>query len=360
MSRDTLFFEFIKVSLGHAKRLSCNPTEKEWRLLFRRAQQQTLVGVCFSGIERLPQEQRPPRQLLLNWYAQTQSIEKRNIEVGRYAVELCEKLHNNGFETCILKGPGVAAYYPNPLRRQSGDIDVWIRTHDGTVRNDRNLTIGYVRKTLHNAKARYHHIDYNVNEAFPVELHFTPSCMNNPFKNHRLQQWFENVKNEQFDNIKEGLTIPTDEFNAIYLLLHIQKHILEEGIGLRQLLDYYYLLLNCNYRNVEPLLKRFDLMNTARAVMYVLQEVFGLDNKYLLCKLDKKLGRFLIDEIMLAGNFGKYDPRFGDLLNESIFHIFYRKQKRGLRFLRMNPQEVLWSPFFAVYQRIWRYRRGLI
>lgn len=360
MQQKSLFFELISIALGHRNKLSMQPSENEWGDLFRIVQQQSLVGVCFTGVERLPQEQRPPKKLLLNWYAMVSQIEERNKAVSRYAVELCDQLHKDGFETCVLKGQGVASYYPNPLRRQSGDIDVWLRTVNGTMQEDRDLTIDYVRNKLHEAKARYHHIDYDVNEEIPAELHFMPTFMNCPFTNHRLQQWFEDVKAEQFSNHKDGLTVPTDEFNAVYLLLHIQKHILEEGIGLRQLMDYYYLLSNGDYRNVVPLLKRFGMMNMARAVMYVLQEVFGLDDKHLLCEPDKKLGQFLIEEIMLAGNFGKYDPRFGDQRNESTSHIFYRKQKRGLRFLRMNSQEILWSPFFAVYQRIWRYRRGLL
>jgi len=351
--------------LGHCSKLQWTLSEDDWGKLFRIAQQQSLVGICFSGIESLPNEQRPPKKVLLNWYASTLQIENRNIAVSKYTMELCSQLFGDGFSACILKGQAAAAYYPNALRRQSGDIDLWMRTSCGTLQKDRNMTIAFVRNNMGNAKARYHHIDYDVNNDIHVELHFMPTWLNNPITNRKLQRWFENVKDAQFaNNTNGGFSVPTDMFNAIYLLLHIQKHILEEGIGLRQLLDYYYLLLKCDFDNrkkeLNSLFKRFGMIRTARAVMYVLHEVFDLDHKRLLCEPDEKLGRFLIEEIMLAGNFGKYDPRIRNLQDESTLHIFLRKQKRGLRFLRINSQEVLWSPFFAVYQRVWRYRRNLI
>lgn len=364
MESSSIFFDLLNVALGHSENMQRTPTLQEWNDVFELAKRQSLIGVCFSGIERLTVEQRPDKQLLLSWYALVRQIEARNAAVSRYAVELCGRLRDNGFEVCVLKGQGVAAYYPNPLRRQSGDIDVWLRTADGDAETDRQKVIDYVRSVMSNVKARYHHIEFDEREDIPAELHFMPTWMNSPFTDRKLQTWFEEQRNAQFCNKEEGLCCPTPLFNVIYLLLHVQKHILEEGIGLRQLMDYYFLLVSHDFTEskdeIQTLFKRFGMMRTAGAVMYVLQEVFGLDKEKLLCKPNEKLGRFLTEEIMLAGNFGKYDPRFGNLRGESTAHVFFRKQKRALRFLQMNPSEVLWSPFFAVYQRIWRYRRRLI
>jgi len=364
MESSSIFFDLLNVALGHCENLQRTPYAQEWNDVFELAKRQSLIGVCFSGIERLPVEQRPDKQLLLSWYALVRQIEVRNAAVSRYAVELCGRLRDRGFEVCVLKGQGVAAYYPNPLRRQSGDIDVWVRTADGDAETDRQKVIDYVRSVMPNAKARYHHIEFDEREDIPVELHFMPTWINNPFADSKLKAWFEEQRNAQFRNKEDGLCSPTPLFNAIYLLLHIQKHILEEGIGLRQLMDYYFLLvshdLSESKQEIQTLLKRFGMMRTAGAVMYVLQKVFGLCKERLLCESDEELGRFLTEEIMLAGNFGKYDPRFGDLKDETAAHVFFRKQKRALRFLQMNPSEVLWSPLFAVYQRVWRYRNGLI
>jgi hypothetical protein len=160
----------------------------------------------------------------------------------------------------------------------------------------------------------------------------------------------------------------------------------DEGIGLRQMMDYYFLLLsakeNSNYelriRNYElaslvngssadtmgwhcdencegiELLKSLNLYKFAGAVMWVLGEVFGLERKFMYVEPNEKEGRFLLDEIMLAGNFGHHDPRFGDLKNESRGHKFIRKLKRNFRFIRSYPSEVLWEPVFRVWHFVWR------
>lgn len=129
----------------------------------------------------MSQEQRPSKQLLLKWYAATSQIEERNKAVSRYAEKLCEQMHNDGFETCVLKWQGVEKYYPNPLRRQSGDIDVWLRTVSGSLQQDRIKTIDYVQKSSGTAKARFHNVDYDENRDIPVELHFMPTFLNNSF-----------------------------------------------------------------------------------------------------------------------------------------------------------------------------------
>jgi len=363
-----LFFELIRLALGQREQLSHAPSEEEWNGLFHLAQKQSIVGICFSGIERLPKGEMPEKKLLLNWYAQTQLIEERNILSNRRCAEISEQLRKDGFHTCILKGQGVANYYPNPLRRQSGDIDVWVRTETGDLENDRNRLIEYVRGKVSKTEICYHHADYNIFEDIPIELHFMPTRLYCKPKDKKLQDWFEQTKAEQFAHgVPIGgykICVPTDRFNTVFLLLHIAKHILEEGIGLRQLMDYYFLLIsNSNLisrDDFERLFKDLGLFKTAQAVMYVLQEIFGLDKAHQLCTPDEKDGRLLIDEIMLSGNFGHYDPRFGELQHETPLQKFIRKQTRIFRFFSLSPSETLWSPIFSIYQRLWRHHRGLL
>lgn len=38
------------------------------------------------------------------------------------------------------------------------------------------------------------------------------------------------------------ITVPTLSFNVIYILSHLYRHVFTEGIGLRQLLDYYFVI----------------------------------------------------------------------------------------------------------------------
>lgn len=363
-----LFFELIRISLGRQKVFSHEPTNEEWSEMFKMAQQQSLVGICFSGVEQLPKEQMPQKTILLNWYAATQQIEERNKIVNLRTATLCEHLQKDGYNACVLKGQAVALYYPNPLRRMSGDIDVWVRTNRGSVESDRNQLIRYVRSQYPDCEVCYHHADYDIFKDVEVELHFMPTRLYNKIADRRLQEWFEREKDKQFGNVIEiggGKTpVATDEFNAVFLMLHIAKHILEEGIGLRQLMDYYYLLVTkenfIDRKEFAGLFKSFGLYKAVTAVMYVLQEVLGLPSDKFLCPPNEKLGRFLVCEIMLSGNFGHYDPRFGEYANETPLHKFIRKQTRVFRFFALSPSETLCSPLFSIYQRVWRKRWGFI
>lgn len=365
---ENLFFELIMIALGHRKQMHRIPTAAEWNAIYNMSQRQSIVGVCFSGVERLPKEQLPPHNLLLNWFAQTERIERRNKLTNERCVTLCRRLHDEGYNACILKGQSVALYYPFPLRRQCGDIDVWVRTDKGSMEEDRANLIRYVRSRQPDAEVCYHHADFDCFDDVAVELHFMPTRLYCKPADQRLQAWIESEKNRQFTSVAElpegSIPTVTDDFNAVFLFLHIAKHILEEGIGLRQLMDYYFLLakpeLSIDRTEFEKRLKSFGLYKAAQAVMYVMREVFGLPYDRLLCQPDEKRGRLIIKEIMISGNFGHYDPRFGDLKGETSLHRFVRKQTRVFRFFSLSPSETLWSPLFSIYQKMWRKKRGLL
>ena len=152
---------------------------------------------------------------------------------------------------------------------------------------------------------------------------------------------------------------PTLAFNRVYILVHIYRHLFHEGIGLRQLLDYYF-VLHQGFTEEE----RTETMRTLRslrmqrftaAVMWVLQEVFAMDDRYLLTDPNEEEGRFLLSEIMLAGNFGHYDVRIKRSAKVTEWGLFCRRVGRNLRFLRSYPSEVLWSPFFKLWHAVFRF-----
>ena len=138
-----LFFELLRSGIGTGSELSATPTATQWEELFELSKRQTLVGIAFTGIEKLPAAQRPPKELLLKWYNHCQIIEKQNKVLNRQAVAVAKKFKEEGFGNIILKGQGIATLYPNPLRRTPGDIDIWLDT-------DRKSIMDYVRIFVHN------------------------------------------------------------------------------------------------------------------------------------------------------------------------------------------------------------------
>ena len=226
----------------------------DWRQLYTFASRQALLGFCFDGIERLTKEfseelkQNPiGRDLLMTWMGAAQQIRRQNVKVNAVAGKLYSKFREDGLRCCILKGQGNALMYPNPYSRTPGDIDVWVNAsrEEITEYAKTHFEIG--------DDIRYHHLETSL-DSVPMELHFFPCTMNNPIYNARLQKWFKRNADLQCSNVvslPDGIgeiAIPTTAFNVIYQLTHLYHHFFDEGIGMRQIIDYYYVV--CDFYKV--------------------------------------------------------------------------------------------------------------
>lgn len=338
-------------------------TDDEWKSIYDLAKKQTLTGILLEGIKKLPKEQCPPKAILLQWFTNVENIKKKNQELNKLIPKIVNRFQKDGFKSVILKGQGNALLYPNPLIRTSGDIDIWLDKSKSEI-------IRYVRKYCPNEEIVYHHAEFPVIKQCDIEVHFTPSWMNNYFRNKKLQQFFEKSKELQFNNKvslpeNEGcFYVPTAGFNRVYILLHIYRHLFDEGIGLRQLVDYYYVLkeecTDTEKKESMVVIKQLGMKRFCSAVMYIMQEIFGLEKEFLILAPSDKAGKFLLDEILKAGNFGKYDERIIRQQNETHLHKYIRKIKRNLRFIKSYPSEVIWNPIFRFWQYLWRKKNGYL
>ena len=292
--------------------------------------------------------------------------------------------------------------------------------------------ISFVRSVSPHEKACYHHIEFPSYKGVEVEVHYRPSFLLCFWHDRKLQKHYERVKEEQFSHRvmlgEQGeIAIPTAEFNLIFQLTHIFAHLMNEGIGLRQLLDYYFVL--CDFYKVhqksskitpslftlkegdfsnhpvplskegstshpdplssgvrektalwcsEPLrykvggpskvspdcagwdrlgvvqeeFKELGLWKFAGAIMYIMQEVFGMPASWLIVPPNEKYGKFVLNEVLEAGNFGKHDERnrFGkSKLGHNLQRVY-----RDIRLVRYYPAEALSEPFFRVWHFFWR------
>ena len=352
-----LFFALVQCGIGKREDLPRTPNAQEWRELFDIVQKQTLTGIAFAGIEVLPQEQRPPKELLLQWYKLCTIIKSKNAELDKKCAIVADKFRSEGFSNCILKGQGIAQLYPDPTLRTPGDIDIWLDGGD-------EKAIEYVRRFFPDCKPTYHHVDFPIANNLDIEIHYRPTWLYNPFANKRLQKYFVENSATQFGNYMttaEGnFPIPTAAFNRMYILLHIYRHVFFEGIGMRQLLDYYFVLQQGMTPDEKSeyivLLKRFGLTKFAKGVMYVLQRMFGLDEEHTPVKPDKRNGKFLLREIMIAGNFGKYDHRYDLGAHEYSLKRALETMRRTMTLATRYPGETLWSPYFKLWHYLWRKR----
>ena len=202
-----IFFQLIQVSIGKRAKLDITPSPEEWEQLFDIANKQSLAGVCFAGLKKLPAEQSPGEDLVMDWMGKSISTQRRNDKVTMVCGELNDYFRSKGFNTCVLKG----------LEQENSIVSF-----------------------------AYLHAELKPYKTVAIEAHFRPTFLNEPIHNHRLQKWYWENKADCIMEIEiaDGITIPMLKpvYNIIFQLVHIYRHLLDEGIGLRQLLDYYFLL----------------------------------------------------------------------------------------------------------------------
>ena len=254
MIKTSAIFLFLNYCLGKKVDMSMVVAKIDWRQLYNFASRQALLGFCFDGIERLTKEfseelkQNPmERDLLMTWMGAAQQIHRQNMKVNAVAGKLYSKFREDGLRCCILKGQGNALMYPNPYSRTPGDIDVWINA-------SRERIMEYAQKRFElGDDIRLQHLETSL-DSVPVELHFFPCSMNNPIYHTRLQKWFRRNADLQCSHIvglPDGagdIAIPMTAFNVIYQLTHLYHHFFDEGIGMRQIIDYYYVV--CDFYKV--------------------------------------------------------------------------------------------------------------
>ena len=379
LKQQKIFFDFLRFCVGSAKEIPGSLKGVDWKELYAIAKKQALLGVLFHGIQRLPKELAPEQKLLMQWMVMAEMIRKQNIKLFQDSVKVCQNFENEGFANCILKGQGNALLYPDPYMRTPGDIDIYLS-------GGRMKIMKYINQVCPNQVMRYHHVDFPAMKT-AIEVHFTPSYMFCPIHNRRMQKWFEKVKGNQCAHrvsLSDGygdIYVPTASFNVIYILSHLYRHIFTEGIGLRQLLDYYFVLvkwhtdltnltdsnkslpqmteINTDLDALRHKLKYLGLWKFAQAVMFVMKEVFGLSEDRMIAPMDEREGRFLLAEIMRGGNFGQYDDRMGSKIGESKMHRYFRMNLRNLRFVKHYPTEALSEPLFRTWFAVWKKIHGI-
>ena len=371
-----LFFELIKVALHRQDCLSHVPSAKEWMELYHIAEKQALLGVCFYAIRRLDEKGQSvniPGAIRMQWLGVTAQIQRKNEVLNRRCVELQNMLKDAGFRSCILKGQSMAKLYNLNfdlnhnkddnrdnfnnsklglgLYRQSGDIDVWLE-------GSRRQIMEYVNSVAPTDDVRWLHTRLDVFDDAEVEIHFMPSYLECPWHNRALQRFFESEKEACFATDSK-----TGRFNQVFILAHAFRHLFSEGVGMRQLMDYYFVLLNLNLdlnvnHNTNATFRSFGMERFAEAVMWIMQQVFGLESEYLLCEPSEKYGRVLLNEVMKSGNFGHQDERVNRSKNESAIHRFWRIGVYNCRVMSFSPWTVISSPLWRLWHWCWRKKNG--
>lgn len=331
------FYRLLRIACGREESFP-KITDEEWRFVYEESSRQMLLGVIYQALCKLPAGLRPSMKMMLQWAGGAESIKGLNKLLNSEAARYTQLFSEAGRRSVILKGQANARLYPDPFSRQPGDIDIWMEGGRKSV-----LQLLEKMGLWRNEPVSPHHAHLSKNaDGVMVEVHFIPSSGNyNPLSNRRLQKYLsDNLENLEF--APEGFYVPSIRFALAMQLSHIQRHFLGYGVGLRQLMDYYFLLKKSTGDDREEIaahLKSLGLAHIAGAVMWILQTVFGLERERMLCEPDEYRGQWLLKAVMNGGNFGRYgikDKRtfVTKWLEDRIF-VFCR--------LRFDFWEVFWN-----------------
>ena len=367
---ENLFYQLLRMALGRQVCLPHTPNEQEWKALYELAKKQSLIGVCFAGVQKLQtQRQEPPEMTYLTWMGMAAKIQQRNEVVSRQCVELQGQLAADGVRSCVLKGQGVGALYrvhenendnnknssDLSMLRQSGDIDVWVDT-------DEEGALRWVKKYQRVLDFDYKHVHLDVLEGTSVEVHYRPSTSRVPWYMKRVDH-FTREKACWTNAVALGdgmVNVPSLEFNLVFILQHIFGHLFAEEMTLKQYLDYYFVLKQAHVEGADVQeayrwMQRMGMGSFAKATMWLLREVFGMPEEWMICDADADEGRFLLDRVMAKEQKAKSGEHGSVRWHLSVF---WAQQSKNLHLLTHYPLEVLFSPIWLArhffWKRIWK------
>ena len=336
-----IYLDFIRYAVAMEEQLPDSCKEIDWNGFYKFCSQQGVLGVAFQGLER--SNLKIPQNLLFEWIGTVEHIKKTNLLTNQCMLKVSQYFEKKNLRTCILKGQANALMYPNPALRSPGDIDIW-------VEGQREDIIKIVLKETPNAHYSIHHIKMPIFKDVSVEVHYRPIYLSNWFLDKKLQRYISNNEERQFShrvNVDQAtIGSLTNDFNVVYQLLHMNAHFFTTRNNLKQFVDYYYLLKETdanseNYKTeIQKLFKDFGVLKYATGIMWVMKEILGLEDKYLVVEPSEKEGRLILNESLYFGTWSKNKLR-------SVIEQFVA----NARIVGHYPKDVLIGPLFLIWHQ---------
>ena len=348
-----ILMELLGAGAGTKERFCAKPADAQWRWLHAESVRQSVVGLAFAGLEHVQAASqgaddsgnttdiiaKPPTDLLMRWAMEEQRLRALNAKFDAEARRLTELFESLGLYSVILKGQGNAMLYPEAAPRTPGDIDIFVEGGKCEV-----LKVLRREGLLdeHDTPS-YHHAHMKMGKSgIIIEVHYRPSSgLSTPWRNCRFQRILnEEIRKSQMTD--KGFRVPTATFNLLMQLAHIQRHFIRSGIGMRQIIDFCYVLENAHNDDVERcrrLLSGFGMKRVAQAVMWIASEKLGFTFSSHFANPSQRWGEMLLAHIVNDGNFGQFAESEG----YTFVHRIAVEQLRKLRLMPMCPSEVVWG-----------------
>lgn len=233
---DIPFLSLVKLGIG--KTVTDLPQSFDWKALYTLAGEQGLTAIVIDGIERLPDDMRPPKKIMLQWIGEVlQSYEYRYADYEKAIGEMAGFYGQHGIKMMLLKGYGLSLNYPNPKHRPCGDIDTWNFGKQEEADTVLSKELGIPVDT----SEHHHTVFYWKN--YMVENHYDMLITSATKANAQLEPILkEQAMDDSNAIVVNGhkVFLPSPNFNALFLLRHMLMHFVACGINLRNILDWAF------------------------------------------------------------------------------------------------------------------------
>ena len=332
----------LKIGLGNENQNDiCSITDIDWLRIFELSVEQTVTGTVADAFTKLHEDAKPTKKIMLQWIARVANIEQTNKQQNKTLAELINEIKLLGTQPILIKGQGFALNYPTPIHRQCGDIDIFFQTKE-----ECNRAITWAHRidpeaveSIENRRERKHYTFIYKNSI--VEIH-NFLCL---FENKKLQGLLQTIITEELNkkgksvisiNGSECLILPST-LSVLHQIIHISRHLLEAGIGMRQICDlttylekYYD---SINRENLQTYIINLELENIAEAIGFIIHKYLGLSITKIPFKIKEDYADFILNEIFEGGNFGinrtlYRDTKFNIIKKiKSIVYFYHRCYK---------------------------------
>lgn len=222
-------------------------------------------------------------------------------------------LNEAGIDSVLLKGQGLAQYYPAPYLRECGDIDLYVNAEDYQKACDIVLAGMGEREQLDLHEDGKH---FFIREGkMVIEIHRRALTLPDPDEDAWFTCFSEDGLSRNLIPVEicdTRINTPADSFNAVYVFLHAWEHFKGRGIGLRHLCDWA-LLLHARHAYIDlnvirEALDRLHLWKAWQTFGAIAVDILGLpaDEMPFYTHSAASRARKVVGILMQEGDLGKF------------------------------------------------------
>lgn len=324
----------ISTETPESSRSFAMPEDVNWNEIQALAEQQGLAAILLDGIGNLPESQRPPKLLLLQWIGDTlQHYEYRYMQYQKALGEMAGVYNSHGYKMMVLKGYGCSLDWPKPNHRPCGDIDIWQfgkqKDADALLESLESVHEDQKFKKIKIDRSHHHHTVFYWRD-FMVENHYDFINVHHHKSNVEFEAILKELGQDDSNWVEvngEKVYLPSPNLHALFLLKHLVNHFSTTEATLRQVLDWAFFVKKngkeIDWVWLEDMLERFGMKPFYTLINAICIEDLGFAvDIYPHIQFDPALKKRVLNEI-LSPEFNEKQPKF--FLRRVIFK--YRRWK---------------------------------